>query len=221
MQDRWQAVDGYLDGLFGGSDPALDEAVRASREAGLPQIHVTAGQGRLLHLLAKSIGACRILEIGTLGGYSTIWLARALAAGGRLVTLELDPEHAAVAQKNIERAGLAQAVEIRLGKAAETMAGLAAEHAPPFDFIFIDADKPSYSEYFTLALPLSQEGTLIVADNVIRNGTVADPASREANVIGVRNFLELAAREPRVEATALQTVNTKGYDGMALILVKE
>ncbi len=219
MLDRWKEVDRHLNILLKLSDSALEGALQASAAAGLPGINVTAAQGKLLMILAQAMNARSILEIGTLGGYSTIWLARALPAGGRLITLEMDPEHAAVAQKNIGRAGLGDAVEIRLGRALDTLLVLAAEGRGPFDLIFIDADKPSYPEYFTWAVKLSHRGTLIVADNVVRNGAVIDPSNPDPNVRAVRLFLERVAAEPRVTATAIQTVGTKGYDGFALVLV--
>jgi predicted O-methyltransferase YrrM len=217
--DQWTAVDRYLTGLLVPPDPALDEALRASAAAGLPAINVSPTQGKLLHLLARVHGARTILEVGTLGGYSTIWLARALPPGGRLVTLESDPKHADVARTNIERAGLADAVELRLGPALETLPQLAAENRGPFDLTFIDADKPSTPEYFAWALKLSRRGSLIVVDNVVRKGAVADPANDDPNVRGVRRFLEQLAAEPRVSATAIQTVGGKGYDGFALAVV--
>jgi predicted O-methyltransferase YrrM len=218
-QEQWAAVDEYIHGLVAPADGALTAAVEASAAAGLPQIQVTASQGKLLNLLARSVGARAILEIGTLGGYSTIWLARALAPGGRLVSLEAEPKHAAVARANLERAGLARAVEIRVGRALDTLPQLAAERRGPFDLTFIDADKPSIPEYFAWALRLSRRGSWIVVDNVIRHGKVIQAESREPDVQGVRRLNELLASEPRVSATVIQTVGAKGYDGMALVLV--
>jgi predicted O-methyltransferase YrrM len=218
-KERWAAVDRYVTDLLLPPDPALENALTASAAAGLPQINVSPPQGKLLHLLARAQGARAILEIGTLGGYSTIWLARALARGGTLVTLELDPRHAEVAAASLVAAGLAEAVEIRRGPAADSLRALIAEGAGPFDFIFIDADKPGYPEYFQLALQLSRLGTLIVADNVVRDGEVADPESTDPRVQGVRRLHELMAAEPRVDATVLQTVGGKGYDGLAFALV--
>lgn len=218
-QEQWTAVDHYLADLFAPPDPALEAALRASAEADLPAIQVPPTTGKLLHLLARVQGARAILEIGTLAGYSTIWLARALPAGGRLVTLEAEPKHAAIARANLARAGLADVVDLRLGPALETLPRLAAEGSGPFDLIFIDADKPSYPDYLHWALRLSRRGSLIVADNVIRGGGVADPASDDPRILGVRRFNELLAAEPRVSATALQTVGSKGYDGFALALV--
>jgi predicted O-methyltransferase YrrM len=218
-RERWTAVDRYITDLLVPPDPALDEALRDSVAAGLPPINVAPNQGKLLMLLARVHGARDILEVGTLGGYSTIWLARALPDGGRLVTLESDPKHAEVARANIARAGLAGVVELRLGPALETLPRLAAEGRGPFDLIFIDADKPSTPEYFAWALRLSRRGSLIVVDNVVRDGAVADAASEDAAVQGVRRFYERLAAEPRVSATAIQTVGSKGYDGFALALV--
>ncbi len=218
-QKQWTAVDRYITDLFAPPDPALDAALQASAVAGLPPHDVSPAQGKLLLLLARAQGARSILEIGTLGGYSTIWLARALPAGGRLITLEADPKYAEVARANIARAGLAAVVELRLGRALETLPQLAAEGRGPFDLIFIDADKPSNPEYFAWALKLSRRGSLIIADNVVRNGAVVDTASDDPSVQGVRRFHELVAAEPRVSATAIQTVGSKGYDGFALALV--
>jgi predicted O-methyltransferase YrrM len=218
-QDQWTAVDRYLCDLLVPPDPALDAALADSAAHGLPAINVSPPLGKLLHLLARVRGARTILEVGTLGGYSTIWLARALPPGGRLVTLEADPKHADVARANLDRAGLADTVEVRLGPALETLPGLAADGRGPFDLIFIDADKPSTPDYFAWALKLSRPGSLIVVDNVVRSGAVADPANADANVRGVRRFLELAAAEPRVATTAIQTVGAKGYDGFAVALV--
>jgi predicted O-methyltransferase YrrM len=218
-QDQWTAVDRYLTDLFVQPDPALEAALQASAAAGLPSINVSPNQGKLLQLLARAQGARAVLEIGTLGGYSTIWLARALPAGGRLITLEADPRHAEVARANLARAGLAGVVELRLGPALETLPRLAAEGSGPFDLIFIDADKPGYPDYLAWALKLSRRGSLILADNVVRGGAVVDPASADPRVQGVRRFNELLAAEPRVSATAIQTVGSKGYDGFAVALV--
>jgi predicted O-methyltransferase YrrM len=217
-QDRWTAVDRYLSDRLLESDPELDAALEASGAAGLPEHGVSPTQGRLLELLAQIQGARTILELGTLGGYSTIWLARALAPRGRLVTLELDAGYAAVARANLERAGVADAVEVRVGQARETLAALAAEGHDPFDFVFIDADKAGNAEYLVAALELSRPGTLIVADNVIRGGAVLD--GDDPSAVGVRRFFDLIAAEPRVRATAIQTVGEKGYDGFALAVVR-
>jgi predicted O-methyltransferase YrrM len=215
----WTNVDKYLERSLVRSDPALEAALAASTEAGLPPIQVAPNQGKLLALWAQSIGARTILEIGTLGGYSTIWLARALPAGGKLITLELERKHAEVAQASFERAGVIDRIELRLGRALDTLPLLAAESRGPFDFIFIDADKQSIPEYFGWALKLSRPGSVIVVDNVVRKGAVADPDSTEPNVRGVQRFIELLAVEPRVSATIVQTVGSKGYDGFAYLLV--
>jgi predicted O-methyltransferase YrrM len=217
--DVWREVDRYINDLLVPPDPALSAALQASNAAGLPQINVSPTQGKMLQLLARSQGARAILEIGTLGGYSTIWLARALPLGGHLITLEADPKHAEVALANIARAGLADLVELRLGRAADTLPQLAAEKRGPFDLIFIDADKPGYPVYLEWALRLSRRGTLIIADNVVRVGAVADGASSDPLVQGIRRFMGLLATEPRVSATAIQTVGSKGYDGFAIALV--
>ncbi len=218
-QELWSKVDGYLTDLVVPSDPALEAAIADSHAAGLPEIQVTPNQGKLLHLMARMLGAKRILEIGTLGGYSTIWLARALAPGGRLISLEFEPKHAAVARANLKRAGLDDRVEVRLGKALDLLPAIATEKLGPFDLVFIDADKQSNTEYFEWALQLSRLGTLIVVDNVVREGEVANPSSTDAMVLGTRRFFDRLAREPRVSATAIQTVGTKGYDGLAFALV--
>jgi predicted O-methyltransferase YrrM len=215
----WSAVDRYFAEVLNPSDPALDAALEASDAAGLPPIGVAPNQGKLLQLLARAIGARSILEIGTLGGYSTIWLGRALPAEGRLVTIEADRKHAEVAWANITRAGLADIVELRLGRAAEVLPELAAEGYGPFDFIFIDADKPSNPDYFAWALRLARPGSLIVVDNVVRDGAVANARSRDPGVQGVRRMNEMVAADPRVSATAIQTVGAKGYDGFAVALV--
>ena len=218
-QDQWTAVDQYISDLFVPSDPALEVALTSSSAAGLPQIQVSPPLGKLLHLLARIHGAHNILEIGTLGGYSTIWLARALPASGRLTTLELDPRHAEVARANIARAGLADVVELRLGRALDTLPQLATEKRGPFDLIFIDADKPGYPDHLAWALKLSRRGTVIIADNVVRKGAVADSGTTDPMVQGVRRFNDLLAAEPRVSATVVQTVGSKGYDGFAIALV--
>lgn len=215
-QKTWQAVDNYFNQLLIPSDEALEAALKASDTAGLPAIQVTASHGKFLHLLARLMGAQKILEIGTLGGYSTIWLARALPADGRLVTLEIDPKHAEVARNNLARTGLSAIAEVRVGRAVDTLPQLANE--APFDLIFIDADKPSNPDYFQWALKLSRPGTLIVVDNVVRDGAVVNAHSPDPNVQGVRRLNELIAAEPRVSATALQTVGGKGYDGLVLAL---
>lgn len=218
-QEQWTAVDRYIADLLVPSDPALAAALEASAAADLPPIHVTPNLGKLLHLLARVRGARSILEVGTLGGYSTIWLARALPPGGRLVTLESDPRYAEVARGNIDRAGLSDVVELRVGRALETLPRVAAEGRGPFDLTFIDADKANTPDYFAWALELSRRGSLIVIDNVVREGAVADPTSTDPSVLGVRRLNELLAAEPRVCATAIQTVGGKGYDGFAVALV--
>ena len=217
-EETWNVVDEYYRQLFIPADAALDATLKSSDAAGLPAINVSAPAGKLLHVLARSIGARRILELGTLAGYSGIWMARALPADGKLITLEFDPKHADVAKANFARAGVASKVEIRLGAALDTLPKLVAEGAGPFDLIFIDADKQNYPHYFTWALKLSRPGTLILADNVVRKGAVADAHTTDSNVQGVRKMNELIAAEPRVTATAMQTVGSKGYDGLAFVL---
>lgn len=219
-QETWDAVDDYTEGLLFGPDEVLEEALRRSEEAGLPEIAVTASQGRLLNLLVRIHGARRVLEIGTLGGYSTIWMARGLPADGRLVSLELRPEYAAVARANVERAGLAARVEVRVGDALDSLAALEAEGGERFDLVFIDADKQRTPEYFAHGLRLVRPGGLIVADNVVRNGSVADPRTEDAGARGMQRFLEMAGAEPRVLATTIQTVGGKGYDGFTLALIE-
>jgi len=220
VNETWTAVDRYLADLFVPSDAVLDAALAASAAAGLPDIQVSPNQGKLLHLLARSHQARTILELGTLGGYSTIWLARALPPGGRLVTLECEPKHAEVARANIVRAGLADTVEIRIGPALETLLRLAAEGRGPFDLIFIDADKSGLPDYFSWSLKLSRPGSIIIIDNVIRDGAVIDATSTDPDVQGVRRMNEMIAAEKRVTATAIQTVGIKGYDGFAIARVK-
>lgn len=212
-------VDAYIADLTGQHDDALDAALAAADAAGLPSIAVSANQGKFLRVLARACGARRILEIGTLGGYSTIWLARALPPDGKLVTLEFEPKHAEVARANFIRAGLDGQIDLRLGKALEVLPQLEAEGAGPFDFVFIDADKPPYPEYFEWALRLARPGTLIGADNVIRGGRVLDPASPDENVPGVRRLNAMLDNNPAVTATILQTVGAKEHDGMVLAVV--
>jgi predicted O-methyltransferase YrrM len=219
FESQWTTVDEYFGSLLLPADDALDGAVAESTAAQLPPISVAPNQGKLLELLARMQGSRRILEIGTLGGYSTIWLARALPSGGSLVTLELVPRHAEVARTNIDRAGLGGSVDIRVGPAAASLQGLIDEGVEPFDFIFIDADKESYPTYFELSLQLSRAGTVMVADNVVRDGEVVNSKSSDERVHGTRAFLELVAANDRVEGTAIQTVGSKGYDGFALLLV--
>jgi predicted O-methyltransferase YrrM len=219
-EELWSAVDNYITDLLVGPDAALDSALDASAAAGLPQIAVAPNQGKLLYLLALIRGAKNILEIGTLGGYSTIWLARALPAAGALITLESDPRHAAVARSNIARADLADRVEIRVGLANDTLPQLQAESKGPFDLIFIDADKANIPNYFTWAMKLSRPGSLIIVDNVVRDGAIIDAGSDDPSVLGVREFNELVAHNPHVTATTIQTVGTKGYDGFTIGLVR-
>jgi predicted O-methyltransferase YrrM len=202
------------------ADPVLEEALRANAAAGLPTIDVAPNQGKLLHLLARIHGAQRILEIGTLGGYSTIWLARALPSDGKLITLEAEPKHADVAKANIKRAGLSSIVELRLGPGLDSLAQLHKEGTPPFDLIFIDADKPNNPGYLEGSLRLSRPGTVIVLDNVVREGAVVDSQNPDPSIKGVRRFFEMVAADSRIDATALQTVGTKGYDGFVLAIVK-
>ncbi|MEE1811521.1 O-methyltransferase [Streptomyces sp. BE133] len=216
---QWTEVDDYFNGLLVGPDEALDAAVEASDGAGLPAIQVAANQGKLLNLLARLRGARTVLEIGTLGGYSTTWLARALPEGGKVVTLEADPAYAEVARANIERAGLADVVEIRVGRAVDTLPELAVQGYGPFGVVFTDADKPSNPDYLAWSLKLTRSGSLIVADNVVRDGEVVDGGSDDPKVQGVRRFTELVAAEPTLTATALQVVGSKGYDGLMMALV--
>jgi predicted O-methyltransferase YrrM len=220
-QKTWTAVDEYINDQLVPSDPVLDAALEACTAAGLPEISVTPSQGKLLHLLVRLQGAKNILEIGTLGGYSTIWMARALPAGGRVITLEANQKHAKVACKNIALAGLADVVELREGKALETLPELAAEGLEAFDLIFIDADKNNNPHYFEWALKLSHKGTLIIVDNVVREGAIVDAESTDPNIQGVRRLFEMLAAESRVISTATQTVGSKGYDGFVIALVKE
>ena len=218
-QKTWDAVDEYFDGALIGADPVLDDALARSDAAGLPQIAVTPSQGRLLNLIARTAGARRILEVGTLGGYSAIWLARALPEDGRLITLEVEPRHAEVARTNLEAAGLSDRAEVRVGRGVDSLAALAEENPEPFDFVFIDADKPSNADYLTWALRLTRPGAVIVIDNVVRAGAVVDADSSNAAVQGVRRVTDLIAGEPRLTATAVQTVGAKGYDGFIMALV--
>jgi predicted O-methyltransferase YrrM len=217
--EKWAEVDRYLTETLIPADPILEGALAANAAANLPSIDVSPTQGKWLHLLAKIKGPTRILEIGTLGGYSTIWLARALPPEGRLITLEFEPKHAAVARENIARAGLLHLVEIRIGAAADSLAKLHSEDPTPFDLIFIDADKPNNPTYLEWALKFSRVGTLIVVDNVIRDGKIADPNDPDPAITGTRSMFEMLAASPRVSATALQTVGSKGYDGFAIALV--
>ena len=214
MQETWRAVDSYIEQVIGASDDVLDATLAESARAGLPAINVSPAQGKLLHLLARAVGARRVLEVGTLGGYSTIWLARAVAPSGRVVTLELSEHHAQVARSNLERAGLSAVVDVRVGPALDTLAALDDD----FDLVFIDADKPSNSDYVRAALRLTHPGSVIVVDNVVRAGAVVD-AQGDENVQGVRRLNALLMSEPRLSATTIQTVGVKGYDGFTLALV--
>jgi predicted O-methyltransferase YrrM len=220
-QDQWSAVDRYITDLYVPPDPALDGALRSMAAEGIPLINVTPNQGRLLHILALAKGARNILEIGTLGGYSAIWLARALAPGGRLITLEANPKHATLARANIANAGLAEVVDVRLGPALETLPQLVAEQAGPFDLVFIDADTLNTPAYIAWSLKLTQPGSLIITDNVVRDGAVLDVASSDPYTQAVRDINETLASAPGLAATVLQTVGSKGYDGLALAVVTE
>ncbi len=220
MDERlWTEVDEYMVGLLLPADGALEEALTRSAAANLPPISVAPNQGKLLELLARMQQSRRILEIGTLGGYSTIWLARALPEDGELVSLELEEMHAGVARKNLKRAGVGDLVDIRVGPASTSLKDMIDVEVEPFDFIFIDADKEGYPKYLEQSLQLSRPGTVIVADNVVRGGEVADATSQDERVQSVRTFLEMAAADKRIEGTAIQTVGSKGYDGFALLLV--
>ena len=222
IQDAlWTDVDRYLNATLVPSEVVLESALAANAAAELPSIDVSPTQGKFLHMLALMLGARRILEIGTLGGYSTIWLARALPRNGRLITMEFSPKHAAVAKENIARAGFEKIVEIRIGPAADSLAQLHAENPQPFDLIFIDADKPSNPTYLEWAIKLSRKGTLIVVDNVIRDGEIANASSTDPAITGTRAMFEMLSANPRLCATALQTVGSKGYDGFALALVTD
>lgn len=217
--DQWAKVDGYVSGLLAPEDEVLKAVLEAGADAGLPEIQVSPPQARLLEILARSIGARTVLEFGTLAGYSTIWLARALPEGGRLITLEADPNYAEVARANIANAGLSDLVELRVGPALDSLPGLEAEGVGPFDFVFIDADKIHTPDYFTWALDRTRHGGLIVADNVVRDGALADPESDEPSIPAQRRLHELIAADQRVTATTIQTVGAKGYDGFTLALV--
>ncbi|MFE0462466.1 O-methyltransferase [Kitasatospora sp. NPDC058965] len=218
-QQQWSAVDAYLDEALVGEDAALTAALETSAKAGLPAIAVSPTQGKLLHLLAASIGARRILEVGSLGGYSAIWMGRALPADGRLVSLEISPAHAAVARANLHEAGLEKVAEVRTGRAADSLAELVDDRAEPFDLVFIDADKPSNPEYLEWARKLTRPGSLIIVDNVVRGGALADADSTDPAVVAVRRMHAMVAADPGLEATAVQTVGSKGYDGFTLIRV--
>lgn len=217
--DLWGRVDDYIVDKLVDESAALADALKANAAGGLRPIDVSAAQGKFLHLLVRMSGARRVLEVGTLGGYSTIWMARALPAGGSIITLEYEPHHAEVARRNVERAGYSDRIEVRVGAAAETLPVLAAEKLEPFDFVFIDADKPNNTTYLDWAIKLGRPGTVIVLDNVVRDGQVANAESRDPNVLGSRGAFELIAANPRLSATALQTVGAKGYDGFAMMIL--
>jgi len=218
-QELWTAVDNYINEITIAPDAALEAASAAAVAAQLPPISVTPAHGKLLHLMVRAQGAKRILEVGTLAGYSTIWLARAVPAGGRVITLESNAAHADIARANIERAGLSDRIEIRLGSALDTLPQIAAEKLAPFDFTFIDADRTNLTEYFDWAVKLSRRGSVIIVDNVVRKGAVIEASSEDINVKGVRRFNERLVSDSRVTATMVQTVSSKGYDGFAMALV--
>lgn len=220
-KEQWIAVDRYFEDLFVSLDPVLDAVLEASADAGLPPHHVAPNQGKFLAILAQLIGARTILEIGTLGGYSTIWLARTMPEGGKVVTLESNQKHADIARANFALADLNNVVDLRFGPAIDTLSVLVAEEHPPFDMVFIDADKPNNALYLEWALKLTHPGSLIVCDNVVRDGKVIDSESNDLNVRGIRHFNELLSTDPRVSATAIQTVGSKGYDGFAIGVVKK
>lgn len=215
----WKKVDNFFTDALIPADAALDAALAVNREADLPAIDVTPLQGKFLELLIRATGAKRVLELGTLGGYSTIWMARAVGENGKVITLELEKRHAEIARRNIDNAGLADRVELRVGPASDSLAALIAEKSAPFDFIFMDADKAGYPNYIRQSLKLSRAGTLIIADNVVRDGKVIDPENPDPHIKGVRRFTEIVAAEPRLSTTVLQTVGSKGYDGFAIAMV--
>lgn len=218
-QEQWTAVDGYFSQTLVPSDAVLDVTLHSSADAGLPSMNVAPNQGKLLHLIAKIKNAKRILEIGTLGGYSTIWLARALPSDGTLISLESNAEYADLARKNIEMAGLSHCVTVVVGAAVRTLERLVEEKAEPFDLVFIDADKENNPAYLRLSLALSRAGTVIIGDNVVRKGRVGDADNQDPDVIGVRKFFELAGSDPRLDTTAVQTVGAKGWDGFSITVV--
>ncbi len=220
-QERWVAVEQYIANHVTPPDPVLEAAREANASAGLPSIDVTATEGKFLHLLARLAGARRILEIGTLGGYSTIWLARALPADGRLITLEIEPKHAEVARANLEKAGVAHLAEIRVGRALDLLGELDRQGTEPFDFVFIDADKSNGPSYLAWALSHARPGGVIVVDNVVRDGYIVDDGNTDPDILGTRRVFEMLSTEPRLSATALQTVGSKGYDGFAFAVVTE
>jgi predicted O-methyltransferase YrrM len=217
--ETWKQVDSFFTDALIPADSALDAALTVNREEKLPAIDVTPLQGKFLELMIRATGARRVLEIGTLGAYSTIWLARAVGDNGKVVTLELDPRHAQIAQRNLDNAGVADRVDLRIGPASKTLEALVAETTAPFDFIFIDADKAGYPDYIQWSLKLSRPGTLIIADNVVRDGKVIDPDDPDPNIQGVRRFTDVISADPRLSTTVLQTVGGKGYDGFAIAVV--
>jgi predicted O-methyltransferase YrrM len=219
-QTLWSAIDEFMVAALSPSDPVLDRALADSKAGGLPAINVAPNQGKLLQLLARMIGARRVLEVGTLGGYSTIWLARALPADGKLISLEFSPKHAEVARANLARAGLKVPVEVRVGAALDSLPGVAADEKEPFDLVFIDADKRNNPHYFDWALKLTRPGGLIVIDNVVRGGSVLKEESDDPDVQGIRRVIAMMGAEPRVSATAIQTVGSKGHDGLAIAWVR-
>lgn len=219
--ELWTRVDAYLDGIVAPTDAALDGALADAQRAGLPSIAVSPTQGKLLHILARAVHARRILEIGTLAGYSAIWMARALEPGGKLITLEFLEEHAAVARRNIERAGLGSVVDVRVGAALRTLPTLEAEKAGPFDLTFIDADKGNNAAYFDWAVKLSRPGAFVIVDNVIRDGHVLEATSTDKNIVGVRELHERLRAYPAASATTIQTVGAKGYDGLTIAIVNQ
>lgn len=220
MEREWAAVDEYIADKLLGEDSLLAEALAANAAAGLPPIDVSPAQGKFLYLLAKAVAAKRILEVGTLGGYSTIWLARALPADGKVITLEIDPHHAEVARGNLDRAGVGDKVDVRVGPALDSLAALAEEKVPPFDLVFIDADKQNNANYVEAAIGLARSGALIVVDNVVREGRVVDAHSEDSAILGTRRLFDMLAQEPRLDATAIQTVGLKKWDGFAIAVVK-
>jgi predicted O-methyltransferase YrrM len=219
-QEMWSKVDDYFNHTIVGTDEVLLAALHESSLGGLPEHNVAPNQGKLLYLLSKMIGAKRILEIGTLGGYSTIWLGRSLSQSGKLVTLEKEKHNASIAQRNINHAKLDRVVEIKVGNAVDLLREMIDTNVEPFDLIFIDANKPSNPEYLELSLKLSKSGTVIIGDNVVRDGKIADENESDSNVVGVRKFFEMMANNDKIEATAIQTVGMKGYDGFSIAIVK-
>ena len=221
-QDIWNAVDSFIVDTVVGHDPLLEGVLESANAAGLPAISVSPAQGKLLYLLARLQGSRNILEVGTLAGYSTIWLARAMPRYGRLITLELEPSHVTVARENIARAGFGDVVDIRTGAALDLLTEMTQRKKEvPYDFVFIDADKKNIPAYFELVLQLSKPGTVIVVDNVVRDGKLADASSEDEAVQAVRKFHEMLAHERRVSATTIQTVGSKGYDGFSVVMVHE